>query len=300
MGIQKLFYYKYFSNMIQHLYPEEKYLWKFFDLYKFISFLKTKEIIFNRLDQFEDAMDGCSEEMAYSLSNDIRSSELNQPERNLEDYEKNRNEFILKLNTLKNSQKNIFASCFYAANEESIAMWKLYAGVQGVAIRFNSMELYKNLRKVHYQTIADNTDLGGNKMDYINLLNTSHYKGDEDIKKLNQCYSAYNKDISYKHENEYRFILINHSFNNADTAFKTLKIDLDEKYIDFIVSPDTENWKKELLNELINENGFKKTVKNSDIITKDLLIKYKLKFLDDILRNSGSPRRTITMFCSGK
>lgn len=286
--------------MIQHIYPEEKYLWKFFDLYKFISFLRTKEIIFSRLDQFEDAMEGCSEEMANLLTNELHIAESSRSQKksdlNPELYDETGHEFLKKLNTLKNMQRTIYASCFYASNEESIAMWKLYAGVQGVAIRFHSYELYKNMRQVHSQVLGDKMDLGGNKMDYINLLNTNHYKEDGSIKKLNQSYSPYNKDVSYKHEDEYRFILVSHTPSILDTEVKTLKIDLDEGYFDFIVSPDTENWKKELLNQLIRENGFNKVVKSSDIVTREVLSKHKLKFLDNLLENEVLSGRRITLF----
>lgn len=274
--------------MIQHMYPEENYLWKFFDLYKFISFLRTKEIIFSRLDQFEDAMEGCSEEMANLLTNELQIAESSRSHK--------KSDLNTELNTLKNMQRIIYASCFYASNEESIAMWKLYTGVQGVAIRFHSFELYKNMRKVHSQALGDKMDLGGNKMDYINLLNTNHDKEDGSIKKLNQSYSPYNKDVSYKHENEYRFILVSHTPSIVGTEVKTLKIDLDEKYIDFIVSPDTENWRKELLNQLISENGFNKVVKSSDIVTREVLSKHKLKFLDNLLENEVLSGRRITRF----
>lgn len=175
--------------MIQLNYPEEKFLWKFFDLYKFISFLGTKEIIFSRLDQFEDEMEICSEDMAFWIKSDLRiaeiTSEQKNPSINSEEYEKKGRDFIRRLDSLKDLQKLIYASCFYASNDESLAMWKLYAGVQGVAVKFDSMKLFRNLVEIH-KNISDNkSELGGAKMNYINLSNNSPYDENGNIIKLN-------------------------------------------------------------------------------------------------------------------
>lgn len=286
--------------MLQLNLPDTKYLWRFFDLYKFISFLNTKEIIFCRLDQFEDSMETCSEEMAFWLTNDLSIAEIPQSQRNPmlkpEVFQEKGIEFIQKLNTLKHKQKRCFASCFYAADEESIAMWKLYGGIQGVAIKFDSVELFNALNDVYNKTLNDKMEFGGNKMNYLNLININPYTETGEIVKLDQDYSPYNKDISYRHENEYRFILINTNPDLIDSKNKSLKIDLDDRYLEFIVSPDTEQWKKDLLNQLINKNGYDKTISNSRIITKEVVTKHKLHLLDNILGDFKLPGRTFTKF----
>jgi hypothetical protein len=279
--------------------PSEKYLWKFLDLFKFISFPKTREVFFSRLDTFEDDLELCSENLAFEISMDLRTAEFLKSQRNpeIEDaaYEDRGKAFIKKLNDIKDLQNRFCACCFYASDTESIAMWKLYASIQGVAIRFKSTSLFNNLLEEFNKTLEDKYELSASYMKYQNLYSNSCYDENGEIKKLDQSFYAFNKDESFRFENEYRFVILGIPFVEIKDQV-SIELTLPDSDFEFIVSPNTEDWKIELLNTLIEENGFSNKIQKSSIITKDIVLKHKIKYFEDLIGRTQRPDRTSAKF----
>ncbi len=263
--------------------PDKKYLWKFYDLHKFIAFLQNREIFFSRLDSFEDEMEICSEELAYRIMMDYRIAESPYKNESLSKdvFDEHQRRFLIQLHSLKPIQRLFSASCFYQSDKESLAMWKLYAGEQGIAIQFNSKEFNENVIENFNIHLSSEFQLSGRKMRYVDLTTNSIYDENANIKALDNTFFPFNKDQSYEHENEYRYVLYGKGVME-DSRSVGLPIDLDEKYFNFIVSPDTEDWKIYAINKLIKANGFNKVVEKSNILTKNVIQKHKLKLFDKV------------------
>lgn len=259
--------------------PTKQFLWKFINLYEFLSFLKNRELYFSRLDTFEDEFECCSEADAWNIVQSLRIAEIIKSHRNIEIednfYENNGLSAINHLIPLKEYQTKFCGSCFFSSDSESVAMWKLYSNNLGVAIKFNSKELTQNI-KSNFKKLKDtDVKLKYGSMKYVNRFEISIYDENSNIRTLDTTNSPFHKDQSFNHENEYRFIIekINGLFISEGYG---IKLDLDEKYFSFYVSPGTQDWQIDILNSLLNEYGINKKIEKSQIVHKDLLTKYKL------------------------
>ena len=271
--------------------PEKKYLWKYMDLFKFIHLIKTQELFFTSLDNFDDILEGTSERTAMMIKMGRQVADIPSKQRNPEIPENEYNEYgfgVLNLHEeLKHFQKRFFVNCFYSSNTESEAMWNLYTGLQGLAIRFNSNKLFDYIKNYHHEKLKDNYTFGAGLLDYKNFSGLMLYDEDAKIIEHTLDKSPFMKNQIFEHENEYRFIFSRLSENSENPVVKLE----DWSFLDIsiIACPDLEEWKICLIEELIIDYIKKPLqIHKSDIITKKTLAKYKEDYLSTIFRKYGS------------
>lgn len=270
--------------------PKEKYLWKYLDLYKFISFLNTKELFFSCLNDFEDVLESSGKLFTYYLRSQLQIAEMKPELRNpkIEShfYEDKAWNFLDIIENLKNIRSEYFANCFYASENESVAMWNLYSSNQGIALCYDSKSLLDFIEYYYIRNLSTDYFLTADKIKYDIILNHRIYTDNGELKKWKVENSPFVKDEAYQHENEYRIVLQN---RNNKTGRPIIKID-DFKKIDFniYVHADLEDWKIKLTNGLLIEAGIDKEVQKSKIITSKLVDKYKTKYLEKIVKEKGS------------
>lgn len=266
--------------------PDEKYLWRFIDLYKFINLLKSKEIYFSSLNDFDDLFEFTSESFRLKLKSILRITEiqpeLRNPKIGNDVFLQKERDFLYLLEKLKIYRMDRFVNCFYASNYESLAMWQLYSGIQGVAIRFKSDSLLDYIKNFYSQNLGEKYQLSANYVEYKNIINKEYYDEDGNIEMPNITFSPFKKDEIYSYEKEYRILLFR--YNSIDER-PTVKIDSwDNLDFDVYVHSELDNWKIKIIEDLLKEYGIDKRVVKSEIITNKIVEKYKNKFVEDAFR----------------
>ncbi|MCP9756649.1 DUF2971 domain-containing protein [Lacihabitans sp. CCS-44] len=232
---------------------EGKYLWRYFDIHKFLDFIINRELYFSRLDKFEDADEGIGGFLLMMKSIHENNEPFNK-ENTLWISKENREDFISSDNKnrrdtqdgIKFLQKTQFASCWFMGEKESLAMWKLYSSKNGVAVKIDAKILIENVLN-GIDKISDT-----NRMAYFEKVR--YYQNFKEID-LNDNNFALFKDSSYEHEKEFRFVItqINQWQNKLETP-EFFKIDLNPltwEKIEIFSNPFMEEWKISNLNTIL-------------------------------------------------
>lgn len=265
--------------------PKNRYLWKYLDLMKFLDFIETKELFFARMDSFDDVfeMSSSAQKHDISLFNGMASSRPNQwrngfPEKDISVF---KTEVLRGIYKMRELQKNYFASCFYNSDSESIAMWNLYSGMNGVAIRFDGLKLYKNIEADHEINKKNRSfNLYCSNVKYFNPDKINVYTKDRKLipDKFND-YSLFKKSLYYQHEIEYRFVFDDSSIaSSKEPEKKYIRIKLEnlkDVGATFFVSSETEEWQINIVEKIIRshlDTSFR--VQKSKILTKRNIVSY--------------------------
>ena len=121
---------------------------RYLDTQKLLSFLLDKEILFTRLDLFNDITEGMT-------NKNIVDYEITSPDNvnpNLPDLEQYKeNNRIARIRIEKEtivSQKSQYVSCWFTGIGESIAMWDIYTSSDGVLIKINGLKLFNYIKDI--------------------------------------------------------------------------------------------------------------------------------------------------------
>jgi hypothetical protein len=216
-------------------------VWRFTNISKLLSLLTTKSIYFTRSDLLGDPHEG-----AYPVrlqANGEMSSESAQ-----ESLKRAR----------KASRSTIFANCWHMNEQESMAMWRLYADREGVAIRSS----YKRLRKVLDSLTEENVFLGA--VEYID-----YDACDNPLFSKNMLASFMHKRKSFLHERELRAVVWKPEFFSTRDEKSdippglVLPVQLDELIEGIYVAPESPDHFKGLVQTVAEKLGCRKPVYRS-------------------------------------
>lgn len=271
--------------------PDKKFLWKYMDLIKFIHMMSEEILYFTSLDKFDDVLEGTSEEAALMIKTTREIADIPREQRKLnipENFYTEHGFGVLNIHErLKHFQKEFFVNCFYSSDTESEAMWNLYTGLQGVAIRFDAIKLFDYIKNYHEKKLKDRYTFGAGRMDYKNLCDLDFYDEKGTIIEPTTNMSPFSKNEIFEHENEYRFILCKLDENSEKPVVKIEDWNL--LGISVFACPDMDEWKIDLIEKLIIKYiGKSLKIKKSDILTKKTLARYKEDYLSTIFRKYGS------------
>lgn len=234
-------------------------VWRYMDFTKFISLIDSKELYFNRSDNFEDKFEG--------MGPPFIKTEISIPQKARESITR-RTEAINKSIYL-NDRKYFAISCWHQNEFESAAMWKLYLqNSEGVAIQTT----YQRLR----DSFIGPEDIYMGKVDYENY--------ERGILPSGYAFQAFlNKRRSFEHEKEVRAIYWDPPFNDDGRTIdytqttiehgKSISVDLTTLVEKIWVSPYADNWFLDLLTNVIKRYQLDFEVERSkmydDIIFRD-------------------------------
>jgi hypothetical protein len=181
-------------NFLRNSQPEpEDYLWRYVNLKKFLSFIIDQKLHLKRLDQFEDKNDGIFANLLHLKYNISRIKNSGKKADILEEERK-----------IRELQRNLFASCWFVGNTESIAMWKIFSNPDSVAVRIK----YKYLKEIfkkqafHCEELdIESITLG--KVQYYDYQNQKVRKSLIDA----DAFIAFTKDESFSNEKEFRIVI---------------------------------------------------------------------------------------------
>lgn len=258
---------------------KHQFLWKYFDLHRFIYLLTKQELFFTRLDKLDDPFEGLSTSF---LRSNLEISKLESTARHYNDLTNSSDEQIEKVKavgelvkkfTTELSQTKQYVNCWFVGDRESMAMWNLYSNQDSVALKVDFNSIKENFEDSFKKLISlneNNISVIGDEITYLKLN-----PFDEKLKKQNLKYSALKKDLSYAYENEYRFLIVT---KESETEFATeielrklffsVPVKLENLKMTIIAHPKMENWKFENLKELL-----KLTNLNVELIKSPIVIK---------------------------
>jgi hypothetical protein len=252
----------------QPLPQKGEFLWRYFDIHKFLFFLHAHTLRFSRMDQFEDPLEGIplsalttyAKKLNMNLIQDISLSELVVNPRLLKMVPP---ALQVKLNAIHGIQKSTFVICFFYEERESMAMWNLYSNADGVAIKMPFGKLATQL-KVDEQELPLSAFYGG-RVSYQNFKTIDPFSENEQDKVPKV---ALRKDSSFSHEQEFRFVLRTHADNSEMTGIDSLPLDIHKLGLKVVCHPRMNSWKKANIRSLLESHGLKNAFEESEILLR--------------------------------
>lgn len=252
---------------------DNKYLWRYIDLHKFLSFIITESLYFPRLDKFEDKREGIT--LNHLMHKNLKRKLDSHPSllqvgsyMTVDNLGSTMNQIE---DDLKIIQRFNFASCWVLCdgNRESVAMWNLYSKPNSIAIRIKYSEFKKLFGKEEIIDYGFTNEIVCCPVNYID------FQHDSEIARMlaeDLIDPIFLKDSSFEHEKEFRIVFkenvreipeINYKpgisrkhiekFHNSIYNYpsKTLKLNNFTDYpFEIIHHPKSEEWAKKNIAEI--------------------------------------------------
>jgi hypothetical protein len=255
------------ETAIRHMFMPRPYevptsktvLWRYMDFSKFVSLISTETLYFCRIDKLDDPFEGAmgSEELEELWCNHylkfFRDSVTNPPPGyscTLSDAEIEASaQRLLKEFRTGNTNKSqaTFVNCWYEAEHESDAMWRLYSQQSQYAIAVRTT--VGRLRKC----AGEHTTIG--RMRYID-----YSKQFPDI-----GYPHFFKRKSFEHEREVRSVIIE---MESDCVGKNVPVDLQSLIQEIKISPLSPPWFMTVVQDIKEKYGLNVSVTHSSLTKK--------------------------------
>jgi hypothetical protein len=258
------------ATIIRHSYQKRQYtipsdqstLWRFMDFTKFVSLLKSKSLFFTRADKFEDPFEGAKGLLKNKRKWDKHYLDFfinactNLPEgvksdKSEKEILNDAKRLLGQLDDVGSSQlKETFINCWHENEHESEAMWKLYTSSldQGIVIKTNYKKLYTSLGK--------DPSIHIGRINYIDF--NDNFAGVND--------SFWFKRKSFEHEKEVRAIFKD---RGSETEFgKLIPVDLNVLIDRIYVSPTSQKWFIEMVEDVLLKYNLKKKIGESSMKEK--------------------------------
>jgi hypothetical protein len=244
---------------------DDQYLFKYIDLHKLIYFLNSENLFFSPLSYFDDPLEGISKKVLFDKHTSEQSDDTNENQKHkvLQDDEKKEHyrDYLARV------QQRLFASCWFLGIRESLAMWESYSNEDSVALRFNPRNLC-NMMIDRFSSIdeKDFTVMVHGKVEYFKLAPFD--PNDVSLKSSGHKYSGFLKDLSYKHEEEFRFLLMQANQNKQYSFYEFSPGTLKELDFDIIAHPSMDDWKFKNIFNILKNNGLENNLVRSEIPTR--------------------------------
>lgn len=236
-------------------------LWRYMDISKFMSLLQSKSLYFARSDTFEDPYEGAKGTIEnvsrwnsyyYGFCNHAIRSAVEQgiaPSKSDQEYEEQVNNLYHQIKTASNERNHIFISCWHENQNESEAMWKLYAKDRESCIAIQTT--FKRL----YLAIDRDPDIHIGRVNYIDYNEKFAPFGYE-------AFFCKRKSFDYEHEVRMLF----NSLDLKESLGIYVPVNFDILIENIYVSPTSANWFKDVVQDILDKYGLEKEVKKSSML----------------------------------
>lgn len=231
----------YASNNVLKL--EDK-LWRYMDLAKFISMMKSSTLYFSSPEYFEDIFEGAHGMLKNKQAWDdfylsyARAAIITAPDNCWHEIEKEELEKNAKsiVEQISHRRKGIFINCWYHSEFESEAMWKIYAANVKNAIAIQTT--YGELK----QQVGERATI--KSVRYVDYSNQFVGPNEE----------YWCKRKSFEYEKEVRAVI--HDFDSAKQTGISVMVNLNEMIKNIYVSPYASDWFHDIVVDLVDHYGY--------------------------------------------
>lgn len=230
-------------------FEKDDFLWKYLDFHKFLSFILNRKLFFNRLDKLEDPLEGLAEEtLSYMDLTEQTPDEDLPPTEKRKLAAQNQKKASLAERKTEESQQTQFANCWYIGKKESFAMWNIYSNAESVALCYSPQELLDIVIPSAQNFVnRDFTHFTYGFVEYDELWPFRKRKSREQY-----VHPAFRKDISYKHEQEFRFVASVDSNKKGKYSYFELLLDhISCSSFKILANPYMEDWKYENIQKFL-------------------------------------------------
>lgn len=257
----------------EYCFTEEQFLWRYMDLHRLIYFLNSENIFFSPLSTFFDPLEGITQKTLHDKEYVDAIAHKEEEAEGLS--KKNKEELVEEKQEIKERfksnleevQKSYFASCWYLGVRESLAMWDTYSNKDSVAIKFNPSELCKNIIDSCARLESEDFDLMMHgKVEYFKI--SPYDPNDEGLKNCEHRFKGFLKDLSYKHEEEFRFLVKQVSDNKTFNFFELSLTNLEKMNFCILTHPYMEPWKYNNIYNILKAKGLEDKLMRSEIPTR--------------------------------
>jgi hypothetical protein len=257
----------------EYHFNNDQFLWRYMDLHRLIYFLGSENIFFSPLNSFFDPLEGIAEKHLHDKKlvdelDQLKEKDQGLPKESMEELTGEQEEIKKRFKSgLQEIQKTYFASCWYLGVRESLAMWGTYSNKDSVAIKFNPHDLCDTILASGKEIENEDFDLMVHgKVEYFKI--SPFDPDDEDLKNAGHRFKGFLKDLSYKHEEEFRFLAVQ---NNNKKTYSFFELSLKNlKTLDFsvVTHPYMEPWKYNNIYTILQTKGLESKLTRSEIPTR--------------------------------
>jgi hypothetical protein len=257
----------------EYEFTEDQFLWRYMDLHSLIYFLGSENIFFSPLHSFFDPLEGIAEKHLKDKNfvqalNHLKEKDEGLPKESKEELEEEKDEIKERFKSgLEEIQKTYFASCWYLGVRESLAMWDTYSNKDSVAIKFNPTDLCDTILASGKE--VENEDfhlMVHGKVEYFKI--SPFDPQDEGLKNAGHRFKGFLKDLSYKHEEEFRFLTVQNNNGKTYSFFELSLKNLENLDFFVVTHPYMEPWKYDNIYSILKSKGLEKKLIKSEIPTR--------------------------------
>jgi hypothetical protein len=257
----------------EYEFSEDQFLWRYMDLHRLIYFLNSENLFFSPLNSFYDPLEGITEKhlqdkqfLDFLEKKTEKEEEFS--DRSEEELNEEKEEIKEKFKShLEEIQKRYFASCWYLGVRESLAMWNTYSNKDSVAMKFKPNELCSSIIEACKSLDNDEFDqMVHGKVEYFKI--SPFDPNDKGLKHAKHRFKGFLKDLSYKHEEEFRFLAVQNSNKNTYSFFELSLPNIHDLDFNILTHPNMEPWKHNNICHILETKGLEKKLVKSEIPTR--------------------------------
>lgn len=257
----------------EYHFNDEQFLWRYMDLHRLIYFLNSENIFFSPLNSFFDPLEGITEKHLHDKEyvdalDQKKDKEEGLPKKSKQQLREEKEELKEKFKSgLEEIQKTYFASCWYLGVRESLAMWDTYSNKDSVAMKFKPAELCKKIIESCKKVENEDFDLMVHgKVEYFKISPFDPH--DEGLKNAGHRFKGFLKDLSYKHEEEFRFLTVQNNNHKTYSFFELSLQNLRDLDFCIVTHPYMEPWKHNNIQNILKTKGLEHKLVKSEIPTR--------------------------------
>lgn len=225
-------------------------LWRYLDIYKFYDMVSRKHIPLTKMGLFSDPLEGISLGLIIDM-NGLKHSDGKHFGINdlLAINDKLPKEVQARISSYFEIQQTTYVSCWFHSDQESMAMWNLYSGKDGIALSVNAMNLIGKVQE-HLGQVADPL-IKAAYAGFVKYVDVLDFNIGIDVSRMKVNKVALRKHKSYEHEKEFRIVLrYGKSVSNvvgsvSEINFLSIPIvDFNSLDAKFYTHPEMPSWKQ--------------------------------------------------------
>jgi len=206
-------------------------IWRYMDLAKFIDLIEKKSLYFSTLNELKDFFEGKYPSSIWNLRSE--------------------KEFKIKLEEIERKTKTMMTvNCWNLSEDESLGLWSVYVNGRGIAVESTIGNLINSLHDT-----SEDIEMG--------LVRYIDYKIDMIDKKNIYDLVSYKRRL-FEFEHEIRLFFQKEKINKNQIKKKGtyIRVDLKKLITRIILSPSSQAWYKEVIEDILREHRLTKLIKN--------------------------------------